>query len=1494
MCLVHSNAERLSFTWSQGTDAFPPYHLVGEHFIIVQQLIEETRKSLGVLVNTYLDYLQQPQNMEARTELSASSLRLANAGYELRKRLFKPNEGERDAKEVAMWLANLHKHCSLESVEIVTEGWLQLPWNLLYDCIPDEKAFVAGNDLSAWEPFWGYRYNLAVSQRVDVLRTTPLRRMPWSENLKVLLVVDPGVFNDLPETQQLRLKNFADRHSLSFIGNKSDLATAMAGGRADLMYWLGHATPEALYLGDGDDSRITPTDLTKLLEGDDDRVGGLIFLNACRTAEATQSAGSYLKAVFGLKMSGLIATEHQTIDTFACPFGVDFLEAVLDRGEPVGLALQRLRQRVPEDLRVYPHIILLGLLYGTYCPPELCITRPALSRSIAVQAATPAVEGGILLGGNLLAAQRLVKYPPLPDKPYRSLQYFERKDRALFAGRTEDTLRAAQILAHAETRLLFLHGESGCGKSSFLRAGLLPYLEDECVGYRVMREFGTAGTPLFVRATADLTGQLAQTIADFCREEMVGDTPAGAILKINLQQVLAGQLNMNFDRLDAKQIPVILRERLVTMPNLLGKILQELGNAFPFTVVLVIDQAEEIFTLNWRPEDASRRNLAFEILRTTLLFPGNYKLILTLRTEYYGRFLDRLRRGVRDAEGVREYLISDFCKEQLTEAILRPTLDHNVPYCLEAPFSKYGFCYAAGTAEDIAEKLVSYTRNRQDSVLPLAQIICTQLYQLVCDRGNKSIVPEDLNLIGGIRGGMRKHVEGLLGRLFVSKTDIDAVKRLLVTLFRKQPDGTLTTEILPMNDAVQQWHGELPFEQMLSKATDSQLLRVGVMRGERGEQRYLSLGHDALARVAEEWKLRIESRKRAMKWIVGLVGVAIVALVMTLLSLVAFFEASRATKNEKKAIENAEIARNELWDSYLSQARSQRLSQSIGQRFGSLKVLSEAAKLRRDDILLRNEAIACMPLPDVRCSKKPFDAPKVSYFQVRQDKQQEKAIALDAGLIASIANDGKTVVVTDTIGTTLRTLDHPFLVQILHWRRDGKYLAAGSKDANIYIWKMPEGRLQSVLYGHQSEIYYLEFTTDGSFLVSNSPDSNSRLWDPIDGRMLLSSWERPFVGPFSPDSRQLANGGKVLDFEGGEECRVLHHGTVGHGGDASAYVHGVWQCDFSPDNRVLATARKDSVVLWDVETGKELASVKTTAAGVGFESDGTLWVSELGGVSRWPLNTQVGGDGSELRSYGPPVRLALPNAFTHSENCNSTVSRDGRYFIASDMLNHCTWVIDMKENKVRHKLPQTRCMHSSVSPNGRYIVTSSWDYPSEGRRGQPMRVYDMESGQETRMLTHDSTTSGWWSYARSTFSPDGLFLATADRSTITFWETRTWTATRSVSRKNSTIPGHVEYSIDGGMLACSSSNFHLNLMDSVSGREIASLTNPYASVISGLRFSPLATHLAVTTETCRVFLWDLRRVRERLREMDLDWNLSPLPRVPSEIRSIRININKEE
>src|SRR5262249_47177155 len=141
---------------------------------------------------------------------------------------------------------------------------------------------------------------------------------------------------------------------------------------------------------------------------------------------------------------------------------------------------------------------------------------------------------------------------------------------------------------------------------------------------------------------------------------------------------------------------------------------------------------------------------------------------------------------VGEAVGVREYLLTDLDEERLSEAILRPTSAREVPYSSEVPFARDGFRYADGGAEGGARQVIGHMRNRQDSVLPLAQVICTQLHDVACERGDRVIVREDLERIGGVQGGMRQHVEALLRRLFEAPADRRAFQGLLAGLYRKQ------------------------------------------------------------------------------------------------------------------------------------------------------------------------------------------------------------------------------------------------------------------------------------------------------------------------------------------------------------------------------------------------------------------------------------------------------------------------------------------------------------------------------------------------------------------------------------------------------------------------------------------------------------------------------------------------------------------------------------
>src|SRR5262249_43317598 len=156
----------------------------------------------------------------------------------------------------------------------------------------------------------------------------------------------------------------------------------------------------------------------------------------------------------------------------------------------------------------------------------------------------------------------------------------------------------------------------------------------------------------------------------------------------------------------------------------------------PYAPVLVVDQCEEVFTLARTDEDRASGRLGLQALRETVGAPGDYKVIVSLRTEYHRRLVDHLRRSVRDLGGVREYLLTDFARVALAGALRRPPSAVPIPHTREIPLQKYHFRFEDGVPEELAERALAYTTNRQDSVLPLVQVICTQLYERVRGRAD--------------------------------------------------------------------------------------------------------------------------------------------------------------------------------------------------------------------------------------------------------------------------------------------------------------------------------------------------------------------------------------------------------------------------------------------------------------------------------------------------------------------------------------------------------------------------------------------------------------------------------------------------------------------------------------------------------------------------------------------------------------------------------------
>ncbi|GAB3646922.1 nSTAND1 domain-containing NTPase [Ramlibacter alkalitolerans] len=220
----------------------------------------------------------------------------------------------------------------------------------------------------------------------------------------------------------------------------------------------------------------------------------------------------------------------------------------------------------------------------------------------------------------------------LPPRPYPGLRAFEQDEWTIFFGRERMTDEVVSRLV--ADRLLVIHGDSGCGKSSLLRAGVLPRLEQgNARGGARWRTctFMPGNDPLLNLATA-LAG-------------LDGDDPGGERL-LHLRRIL------NAGTRAAEALAPLLCPR---------------ENDH---VCILVDQFEEVFAHARRcgPEEAQLLIDLLTGLRERRP-PGMYAA-LTMRSEFLGqcaRF-----RGFAEVVNEAQYLLPRMNHEDIVRAICEP------------------------------------------------------------------------------------------------------------------------------------------------------------------------------------------------------------------------------------------------------------------------------------------------------------------------------------------------------------------------------------------------------------------------------------------------------------------------------------------------------------------------------------------------------------------------------------------------------------------------------------------------------------------------------------------------------------------------------------------------------------------------------------------------------------------------------------------------------
>jgi hypothetical protein len=155
--------------------------------------------------------------------------------------------------------------------------------------------------------------------------------------------------------------------------------------------------------------------------------------------------------------------------------------------------------------------------------------------------------------------------------PYKGLAFFDEADSAVFFGR--DAEAGALLETVVQSRVAALIGRSGAGKSSMVRAGLLPRLRRHPGGVWDSLVIRPGEEPLLALADALSPPRADEDPLDRRRRLMA----QAATLRQDAPDILAGTLR---DRLGSARLHL---DRLL----------------------IVVDQAEELFSQPWRLTDAS-------------------------------------------------------------------------------------------------------------------------------------------------------------------------------------------------------------------------------------------------------------------------------------------------------------------------------------------------------------------------------------------------------------------------------------------------------------------------------------------------------------------------------------------------------------------------------------------------------------------------------------------------------------------------------------------------------------------------------------------------------------------------------------------------------------------------------------------------------------------------------------------------------------------------
>jgi WD40 repeat protein len=1079
--------------------------------------------------------------------------------------------------------------------------------------------------------------------------------------------------------------------------------------------------------------------------------------------------------------------------------------------------------------------------------------------------------------------------------PYPGLTSFSEDDAAVFFGREPETERLWELVQPSvRGGVIAVVGPSGSGKSSLVRAGLVPRLLRTAERWLVV--------PRVVPTTQPVR-QLARSLAQAFKERGV------------------------------ERAPLELAKRLGEGSGALVELVEELRDTAagePPSVLFIVDQAEELITLR----EPTERRAFLDLLRDAVVGTTGVRVVLTVRAEFLGPLLAEPGTG-----------------PLVDETLLVSPLDRSrLPEVIEQPARRAGLQFAPG----LVGRLVEDTHG--GDALPLLAFTLRQLADRAGADGEIGL--DDYDAIGGVVGALRRTADQTMEQLasagrgdlvLPTLTRLASVTRAAEPTRRRVARQSLTPS---EDDVVQAFvdarllvSGEDQGEAVVEVAHEALLRQWEPLRAAIDARRDELRVRDDI----ERWVLDWEQSGRDASYLVG--GERLTAArawaalhpeelarspgANELIAASGEVEA-RATQERLEAERQHQIAETrgliqrlradaEQASALLALDPPRALASALAVTAANLDQLGSPPLAFVQTTLCaavrtvkEREALAGHAQPVTSVAVDPAGRWIVSAGRDRTVRLWPTAdgvapvvlgehdgdalcvaVSPDGDLIASGGSDGVVrrwrpdgavvgppldasrdailCVTLSSDGTIVagsgdgavylwtgparparRLAAQSYVAALASAGRD--QFAAGCGDGRVVIWLITPGGFEEVTLGHHDDfVTSVGVSPDGQLVASTSRDGTIRLWRVVGGGgpdsqpavLRPASADRGSLLTslaFGPDGASLAYGdesGKIelVDLSGrrihpplicpGRAVASLALGADGRTmvGGAGAVVH-VW--DWLPRRPGLATVTtNDPVPRWDVNGDQASPAwlAPEFVAGVAFTPDNQGVVS-------------VGGDRS-LRIWGldGALRTVVPNAH---EGALTTVATSGRGGgrIASGGRDNKVRLFDLAGHLLANPFAghEADVMGVAFRPDGQLIVSGSRDGTVRRWRpdGQPVG---------SPITAHPDGVEA------VAVSPDGTLIASSGPDGTV----RLWDADDGASR-GTPLSGHVglvwdvQFSPDGRRVMSCGSDRTVRLWDHNGGTVLGPFRGHTAAVRAG-RFHPSGQQMLTAGEDGAIRLW---------------------------------------